>query len=106
MKRVVVRYRVKPEKLAEHEELVRRVFEELELLRPSGLSYQAIKLGDGTNFIHLAEVATPDGVNPLTTLKSFKEFVGSIGERVEEEVTSSPATLVGAFKGDAPAIGV
>lgn len=46
MKRVVVRYRVKAERIEEHEALVRDVFAAPDAARPQGLAYQALKLED------------------------------------------------------------
>jgi len=99
-KRVVVRYRVKSERLEEHEALIRKVFAELGELSPHGLSYQALKLEDGLSFVHLATVSTADGRNPLTELATFKAFTAGIGDRCEEKPVSSTATAVGAYRSD------
>ena len=104
MRRVVVHYKIKAERLAEHEELVRKVFTELETVQPAGLAYQALKLEDGVSFVHVATVSTADGQNPLTALPSFRAFVAEIGDRCEEKPSNSPATAVGAYRADdAPA---
>ena len=39
MRRVMVRYRVKPDQVAANEELVRAVYEELDRARPDGFRY-------------------------------------------------------------------
>ena len=51
MRRVMVRYRVKPDRVEENEELVRSVYEELRRTRPEGLRYATFKLEDGVSFI-------------------------------------------------------
>lgn len=100
MKRVVVRYKVKADRLEEHEDLIRKVFAELATVRPSGLAYQALKLEDGVSFVHVATVSTADGQNPLTTLPSFKAFAANIRDRCEEAAVNSPATAIGAYRAD------
>lgn len=96
-KRVVVRYKVKASRLEEHEGLIRNVFAELAAAKPAGLAYQALKLEDGLSFIHIAEISTTDGRNPLTELASFKAFSANVIDRIEEKPVSSTATAVGSF---------
>lgn len=104
MKRVVVRYKVKADRVEEHEALIRNVFADLEAVGPAGLAYHAMKLEDGVSFVHVATISTADGQNPLTALPSFKAFTASIAERCEEKPASFPATAVGAYRADdAPA---
>jgi hypothetical protein len=101
MKRVVVRYKIKADRLVEHEELIRAVFAELATVRPARLTYQALKLEDGVSFLHVATI--PDGPNPLTALASFKAFTAKIADRCEEQPASSPAVAIGAYRAaDAP----
>lgn len=97
MRRVIVRYKVKPERLEEHEALVRNVFAELAAAKPEGLAYQALKLEDGLSFVHVAAVSTADGKNPLTELAAFKAFTANIADRIEEKPASSTAVAVGAY---------
>jgi hypothetical protein len=104
VKRVVVRYKVKADRLEEHEGLIREVFAELATVRPAGLAYHALKLEDGLSFVHVATVSTADGHNPLTALPSFKAFAANIADRCDEKAVSSAATAIGAYRADgAPA---
>jgi hypothetical protein len=104
MKRVVVRYKVKAERLEEHEDLIRKVFAELATVRPAGLAYHALKLEDGLSFVHVATVSTADGQNPLTALPAFQAFAANIADRCQETAVNSPATAIGAYRADdAPA---
>jgi hypothetical protein len=96
-KRVVVRYEVKPEHLEEHERLLRRVFEELATVRPSGIAYQALKLEDGRSFVHLATVTTSDGRNPVTELAAFKAFAANIADRCAQKPVTTTAIPIGAY---------
>ena len=88
MNQVIVRYKVKPDRAAENQELVRAVYEELSEKRPEGLRYATFKLDDGVSFVHLAE-HDEDGSNQLTLLASFKRFQEGIAERCDEPRSSA-----------------
>ncbi len=94
MRRVMVRYKVKPEQVADNEQLVRAVYEELHRLEPEGLRYATFKLPDGVTFIHLADT---DGANPLSELAGFKAFQAGIRERCDEPPVVSELSEVGSF---------
>jgi hypothetical protein len=81
MKNVVVRYKLKVERVREHEELIRAVFSELAKTAPAGLRYGAFKQPDGVTYVHFATL--PAGKNPLDRLRSFKAFTARIGDRCE-----------------------
>lgn len=95
MRRVVVRYRVKAERVSEHATLLGAVFAELEQRRPDGLSYEALRLADGVSFVHVATVTTD--ANPLGELPAFKAFVAGIAARCEEPPVSSAAEQLGRY---------
>jgi len=97
MKRVVVRYRVKADRVSEHEELIRKVFAELAEVSPEGIRYEALRLEDGVSFLHVASVWTPDGTNPLGKLASFKAFTAGIDDRCDEKPKSSATTAIGSY---------
>ena len=98
MRKVMVRYRVKPERAAENERYIQKVFDELAQLRPSGLHYASFKLDDGVSFMHIASMETPDGRNPLTELAAFKAFSAGIEERCEEPPAFTNLNEVGSYK--------
>ena len=95
MRRVMVRYKVKPEQVARNEELVRAVYEELHRVEPGGLRYATFKLPDGVTFIHLADTDGED--NPLTRLGAFKAFQDGVRERCDEPPVVSELSEVGSF---------
>ena len=86
MPHVMVRYRVHADRVAENEQLVRAVYEELAASRPDGLHYATFKLPDGVTFVHLAQHDEP---NPLSTSAAFQRFQEGIKDRcdVPPEVT-------------------
>jgi hypothetical protein len=96
MRRVMVRYRVKPDRAAENEALVRAVYDELERTEPAGLRYATFKLDDDVSFIHVAE--TEAGRNPLSDVKAFKEFQRDIGERCDEAPVVTELREIGSFR--------
>jgi hypothetical protein len=96
MRHVIVRYRVKPERAAENEKLVREVYAELHRRSPDGLRYATYRLEDGVSFVHVA--STEDGRNPLLELDAFKRFQEKIEERCDERPVVSPAREIGSYR--------
>src|SRR3954451_7979156 len=98
MKRVIVRYKVKPDRAAENEQLVRAVYEELHRTDPADMRYATFQLEDGVSFVHVHTNERSDGVNVLTSMDSFKKFQEGIRDRCEEapvvtelrEISSGP----------------
>lgn len=97
MKRIMVRYKVKADRAAENEALVRDVFESLNRDNPDGIRYVTFKLDDGVSFVHIASIETGDGSNPLSGLEAFKTFQAEIKDRCEEPPVATPLSEVGSF---------
>lgn len=95
MNRVIVRYRVKPDRVEENLGLVRAVYAELEETRPEGFRYSTFQLEDDATFVHVAVVEGED--NPLPTLEAFKRFQAGIADRCEERPLALGARTVGSF---------
>jgi hypothetical protein len=91
MKRTMVRYRVKPERIEDNEALVRAVYAELAKQKLEGVRYMTLK--DGANFVHIAFSEVDP--NPIVSLPVFKEFTAKIGERCEEPPVTSQLTVIG-----------
>ena len=100
MKQVMVRYKVKPDRAVENEELVRAVYQELERTAPAGLRYATFCLEDGVSFVHLASVETADGRNPLADTEAFARFQEGIRDRCEEPPVVTELREVGSFRLD------
>lgn len=97
MRIVMVRYRVKPDRVQENEQLVRGVYEQLAQERPEGFRYATFKLEDGTGFMHVA--AQEDGVeNPLPSLAAFAAFQQEIADRCEEPPMVTQLSEVGSYR--------
>ena len=96
MRRLMVRYTVKPGLAEANEELIRAVYAELHERRPDGFRYATFRLDDGLGFVHIAEV---DGEhNPLAELPAFKAFVAGIGDRCDQPPVTSGLSEVGSFR--------
>ena len=98
MRRVMVRYKVKPDRAGENEALVRAVYEELQRTRPAGLHYATFALDDGVSFVHLSSIETEDGRNPLADVEAFARFQEGIGDRCEEAPAVAQLREIGSFQ--------
>jgi len=94
---VVVRYRTQPDRADENQALVEKVFAELAATQPGGLRYATFRLADGDEFVHVAEVDTADGTNPLAAVAAFAEFQRGIPERMVDGPVVADATVVGSY---------
>ena len=94
---VVVRYRTHPDRADENAALVEQVFAELAVTQPAGLRYATFRLADGLSFVHVAEVTTDDGANPLADVVAFGEFQREIPDRLAEGPVVAEATVVGSY---------
>ena len=99
MRRVLIRYRLKPEHVERNEELVRAVYEELHRAAPSGFRYMTFKLEDGVSFMHISESEGED--SPLAGLASAQEFQREIADRCEEQPVFAELTEIGSYRSGA-----
>ena len=97
MHQVIVRYRVKPERVADNERLVRAVYEELSQTEPDGFRYATYRLEDGVTFVHLAQ--SEHGRGPLPELEAFRRFQEGIAERCDEPPVVSQVETIGSYNG-------
>jgi hypothetical protein len=97
MKHTIVRYKVKPERAAENEELVRAVYAELNEKRPAGFHYATFKLDDGVSFVHVAW-HDADAQSPLPGVQAFQRFQEDIGDRCDERPVASSGTEIGSYR--------
>ena len=98
MKRVLVRYKVKPDRGEENGNYIRKVFEELQRKAPSGLRYASFKLDDGLSFVHIASIETDNGENPLSKSSAFKSFQEKIKDRCEDPPVAVDLHTIGSYR--------
>ena len=99
MRRVLIRYRLKPDHVERNEELVRAGYEELHRAAPSGFRYMTFKLEDGVSFMHISESEGED--SPLAGLASAQEFQREIADRCEEQPVFAGLTEIGSYRSGA-----
>jgi quinol monooxygenase YgiN len=95
-RRVMVRYRVKPGRAEENEELVRAVYAELAAKQPAGMRYSTSRLEDGVSFVHLHE--SNGEAQALSEFDAFREFQREIADRCEEPPVVTELTEVGSYR--------
>src|SRR6476659_7645069 len=98
MRRVMVRYTVRPDQAEANEKLVREVYDELGRTRPDGLRYATFRLDDGVSFVHVASVETQDCRNPLSGLFDVPPTTETIGERSDERPVTVVLHEVGSYR--------
>ena len=95
MRQVIVEYKLKKDRVAEHEALIAAVFEELAKKRPDGIKYGAFKQSDGVSYVHIAFVSARE--NPLDAIAAFKAFTARIADRCEEPPKPAELTQLAAY---------
>jgi hypothetical protein len=95
MPNVVVRYKTKPERADENQELVEKVFAELNAIGETGFSYMSLRLEDGVSFVHVVIEDNGGGTVSLADVPAFQAFTADIAERCDEQPVAMGATVVG-----------
>ena len=95
MKHNLISYTTMAGRADENQELIEAVFRELEAVQPAGISYLALRLGDGS-FVHF--VGSEAGSESVTRLAAFTAFQRDIRARVVEAPLSRPAAIVGNYR--------
>jgi hypothetical protein len=99
MNTTVVRYRTKPERADENQQLIDAVFVELNEREPGGFTYKVFRLEDGVNFIHVViehdDIEDPDS---LQALPAFEAFLAHITDRCDIPPVATGATIVGGYR--------
>jgi hypothetical protein len=93
----MVRYKVRPDRADENEQLVRAVYEQLNRERPEGLHYATFKLPDGVSFLHIVIDSDQPG-RVLNEVAAFKAFAAEVESRCEEPPVATELTVVGSYK--------
>ena len=97
MKKVFVRYKVKADRVAENENLVKEVYKQLHENKIDGFHYTTIKLADDVNFVHIAFADTEEANTAFNQLAAFKNFQANIKDRCEELPVATQFTVIGSY---------
>jgi hypothetical protein len=95
VKRILVRYRTRPDQAETNSRLIENVFAELRERSPADVRYATFRLADGT-FVHIFESET-DAAS-LLELEAFRRFQSGIKERSVEPPVVADATIVGDYR--------
>ena len=98
MVKLIVRYRVKADKVAENEGLVRAVYKSLHETNDPDVHYATFKLNDGRTFVHIASFLSKEKEAVLTELDAFKAFQKGLKDRCDESPDNQPLTEVGSYR--------
>ncbi|AEV99642.1 hypothetical protein A4D02_27830 [Niastella koreensis] len=96
MEKVIVRYKLKPGKAAENEQLIKAVYQQLHREGMEGLSYATYKLDDGLTFMHIANYSG-EGKAPLPDIEAFKAFQAGMQDRCDELPVVYHVTEIGSY---------
>lgn len=96
MPNVVVRYRTKPDRADENQQLIEKVFAELAELGDTGFSYMSLRGDDGVTFVHLSIEHDRPGTTSLADVPAFQAFTAGIAERCDEPPAPIGVSVVGA----------
>ncbi len=95
MRRAIVRYAVKPDRVAEHLALIDAIFAELRQSPLPGVRYAVARAKDGVSFTHIASFDSAEGGNPLNALAAFKAFQPGLPERCAEKPVVTDVDVIG-----------
>ena len=98
MKRIIIRYRVKPDRVEENQRLIKQVFEEINRTNPSGMRYASFKQADGVSFVHITSIETDDEVSPLQQSPAFQAFQAGLKDRCDELPVAVELTEIGSYR--------
>jgi hypothetical protein len=98
MPNVVVRYKTKPDRAEENQQLVEDVFAGLDALGATGFGYAAFRLEDGVSFVHVVVEQDGEESVSLADVPAFQAFLSGIADRCEEQPVAMGATVVGAHR--------
>jgi hypothetical protein len=97
MKKVLVRYKLKADKVTDNEILVIEVYKQLHEKKIEGFHYCTLKLADGLTFIHIALADTEEANATFSHLPAFKNFQANIKDRCDELPVVNAVTVIGAY---------
>ena len=97
MRRVIVRYRVKQDRLQENVDYIHKVYAELLSTGPAGLRYATFKAADSPTFYHIASVETENGENPLLKTRAFQSFSANVADRCDEPPVTTELEEIGSY---------
>jgi quinol monooxygenase YgiN len=93
----VIRYKLKADRVAENERLIRDVFTQLHEKKLVGVKYAVYKLADGVSFVHIISYTTEEAHKAFTSLPAFQAFQAQAKDRFEEAPVTSESEEIGSY---------
>lgn len=100
---VMVTYKVKEDRVAENEDLVRDVYAALAETDDPDVHYATFRKDDGQTFVHIAFFPSPEKQAVLSQTPAFVAFQADIKDRCEIPPTPEPLTAIGSQRFAYPA---
>jgi hypothetical protein len=94
----LIRYKTKPGRGDENEQLVKNVYAELAQRDPGEIRYATLRLEDGVTFIHIFTTDVDDRPSPLAGIAAFNEFQRDLADRCAEQPVAQAVTVVGSYR--------
>jgi hypothetical protein len=94
---VVVRYKLKADRVQENEHFVKAVYQQLYEGQPGGIHYATYKLADGLSFVHILTYATEAARERFASLPAFRNFLAQAKDRFEDLPLVSDAEEIGSY---------
>ncbi|WP_068082670.1 hypothetical protein [Polycladidibacter stylochi] len=96
MTKVHIRYTVRPEDMQENNTLLKAFFDELEAVKPAGLTYEAYLIEDGVTFVHVVDSAT--NAAPFRDLRSYRRYRDTLQARCNEPPQMVTLKVIGSYR--------
>src|SRR4051794_28982586 len=97
MKKIIVRYKIKPDKVSENETLIKEVYKQLHEEKIEGFHYATLKLADNVSFMHFALSDSEEANDAFCKLPAFRSFQLNIKERCDELPLVQTMTVIGSY---------
>jgi len=95
--KVVVRYKLKADRVKENEHYIKAVYQQLHERQPEGICYATYKLADGVSFVHILMYTTETAHKTFASLPAFRNFQAQPKDRFEELPLVSEAEEIGSY---------
>jgi hypothetical protein len=94
---LMVRARVKPDRVSDVEAGVKKMFAAIDEAQPRGVRYSSSMLPDGVTFLVQLELQD-DAVNPLVQIPAFREFQENLKGWIAEPPVPEQLRVIGSYR--------
>ncbi|MGH3313778.1 MAG: hypothetical protein ACRDP3_24885 [Streptomyces sp.] len=92
---VMIRWKISPDAVERHQELLQTVYEELKSVRPEVPRYDTYQLEDKVTFVSFVELTNGPGI--LGGLQAFQRYRGELDAMCDEPPSVTPLQCVGEY---------